>query len=74
MSHIVEIQTEVRDLAAAQAACQRLRLEPPIEGRARLFSGEAAGLIVGRSHSLFLLGGVSDDTKRVEPRCGPLHG
>lgn len=42
MSHIVEIQTEVRDLAAAHAACQRLRLEPPIEDQTRLFSGEAA--------------------------------
>ena len=46
MSHIVEIKTEVRDVAAARAACQRLRLEPPIEGRAKLFSGEATGLIV----------------------------
>jgi hypothetical protein len=27
MSHIVEIKTEVRDVAAARAACQRLRLE-----------------------------------------------
>jgi hypothetical protein len=33
-------------VAATRAACQRLRLETPIEGRARLFSGEATGLIV----------------------------
>ena len=46
MSHIVEIQTQVRDLAAARTACERLGLEAPTEGRARLFSGEAAGLIV----------------------------
>ena len=46
MSHIVQIRTEVKDVAAARAACQRLQLEAPIEGRARLFSGEATGLIV----------------------------
>ena len=46
MSHVVQIATEVRDVAAARAACNRLQLEPPIEGRAQLFSGEATGLIV----------------------------
>lgn len=46
MSHIVEIRTQVRDVAAARAACERLGLEMPALGRARLFSGEAAGLIV----------------------------
>ena len=46
MSHIVRITTEVRDVAAARAACQRLQLETPVEGRAQLFSGEATGLIV----------------------------
>ncbi len=46
MSHVVTVETEVRDVAAARAACNRLQLEPPIEGRARLFSGEATGLIV----------------------------
>ena len=46
MSHVVQIETEVRDVAAARAACQRLQLEMPVEGRARLFSGEATGLIV----------------------------
>ena len=46
MSHVVQIATQVRDVAATRAACQRLRLETPIEGRARLFSGEATGLIV----------------------------
>ena len=44
MSHIVEIKTEVRDVAAAQAACRRLKLEPPVEGKTRLFSGEAVHL------------------------------
>ena len=46
MSHVVQIATEVRDVAAGRAACQRLQLEMPVEGRARLFSGEATGLIV----------------------------
>jgi len=46
VSHVVQIATEVRDVAAARAACQRLQLELPVEGRARLFSGEATGLVV----------------------------
>jgi hypothetical protein len=46
VSHIVEIATEVRDAAAVRAACERLRLEPPAEGTASLFSGEASGLVV----------------------------
>ncbi len=46
MSHVVQVTTEVKDAAAARAACQRLQLEPPVDGRARLFSGEATGLIV----------------------------
>ena len=46
MSHVVEIKTEVKDAAAARAACQRLKLEQPSHGTVRLFSGEATGLIV----------------------------
>lgn len=44
MSHIVTITTEVRDAAAAEAACRRLGLSAPQQGVFRLFSGEAAGL------------------------------
>ena len=44
MSHIVKIQTEVRDAAAAQAACTRLGLPAPKQGTFRLFAGEVAGL------------------------------
>ena len=44
MSHIVEINTEVRDAAAVGAACQRLRLPQPVQGTHRLFSGQIAGL------------------------------
>lgn len=43
MSHIVEIQTEVRDAAAIRAACQRLQLESPVFGEAKLFSGSKTG-------------------------------
>jgi hypothetical protein len=46
MSHIVTIQTQVRDAAAVSAACQRLGLPPPAERTVRLFSGSACGLAV----------------------------
>ena len=46
MSHIVKIQTQLRDAHAVSAACQRLKLGEPISGTAKLFSGEATGLIV----------------------------
>jgi hypothetical protein len=46
MSHIVQIQTEVRDAAAVAAACERLKLPPPRAGTFRLFAGEASGLAV----------------------------
>ena len=46
MSHIVEIRTEVRDPAGVAAACRRLGLPQPERGTARLFEGEASGLLV----------------------------
>ena len=46
MSHIVTIATKVRDAAAVAAACQRLGLPQPAQGTARLYSGEATGLLV----------------------------
>jgi len=46
VSHIVQIQTEVRDSQAVAAACRRLGLPEPVHGTARLFEGEAAGLLV----------------------------
>ena len=46
MSHIVTIKTEVRDATAVQAACRRLGLCEPVQGKARLFSGEVSGLLV----------------------------
>jgi hypothetical protein len=42
----VTIKTEVRDHAAVSAACRRLQLPLPVVGTARLFSGQATGLIV----------------------------
>lgn len=44
MSHTVEIKTEVRDEAAVRAACDRLRLPPPVQGTFKLFNSEAMGL------------------------------
>ena len=46
MSHIVQIQTEIRDPAAIHAACQRLQLPPPVQGKTRLFSSTATGWAV----------------------------
>ena len=46
MSHIVTIQTKVQDAAAITAACARLNLPTPVQGTAKLFSGECTGLLV----------------------------
>jgi hypothetical protein len=44
MSHVVRIETEVRDAGAVRLACERLKLPPPVVGTFRLFSGSATGL------------------------------
>ena len=46
MSHIVSIQTKVHDPVAVAAACARMNLAAPVQGTAKLFSGEATGLVV----------------------------
>ncbi|UUO07884.1 DUF1257 domain-containing protein [Blastopirellula sp. J2-11] len=46
MSHIVSIQTEVRDPAAIRLACDRLRLPEPVFGQAKLFSRSETGWAV----------------------------
>jgi hypothetical protein len=46
LSHIATIEAEARDPAAIAAACRRLGLPEPVEGTARLFEGEATGLLV----------------------------
>jgi hypothetical protein len=47
LSHIVQIQTQVRDPLAVRAACRRLGLAEPVHGTHKLFgSQEATGLAV----------------------------
>ena len=46
MSHIVTIETEVRDASALSAACRRLALAEPVLESAKLFSGAATGYCV----------------------------
>ena len=46
MSHIVTIQTQIRDPGAVEQACQRLKLPPPTLGAHQLFSAAATGLAV----------------------------
>ena len=46
MSHVVTIQTQVRDPAAVVAACLRLGLPPPVRRTVQLFSEIAEGLAV----------------------------
>ena len=43
MSHILQIQTEIRDAEALKLACLRLGLTQPVTGTARLFTEEATG-------------------------------
>ena len=43
MSHVVTIKTQIHDLGALRAACQRLKLDAPVRKTTRLFSGEATG-------------------------------
>ena len=43
MSHIVTIQTQVRDPAAIASACTRLRLPDPVFGTIALFNSDATG-------------------------------
>ncbi|MEK6259910.1 MAG: DUF1257 domain-containing protein [Planctomycetota bacterium] len=46
MSHIVEIKTQVKDVAAVQAACRRLKLAEPQQRTVKVFTTEATGLSV----------------------------
>ena len=46
MSHVVQIQTEVRDPVAIRAACGRLLWPEPVYGEARLFSRSVVGWAV----------------------------
>jgi hypothetical protein len=46
VSHIVTVMTEIRDPDAVRAACRRLGLPEAENGTAKLFSGEATGLLI----------------------------
>jgi hypothetical protein len=46
MSHIVQIQTQVRDPVAIQAACKRLGLSEPVHQTVQLFAAFETGLTV----------------------------
>ena len=46
MSHIVQIQTEIRDPVAIRAACGRLALPEPVFGKTQLFNTSAVGWAV----------------------------
>jgi hypothetical protein len=46
VSHIVSIKTRVHDPVAIAAACRRLGLTEPVHGTARLYSGQATGLLL----------------------------
>lgn len=46
MSHTVTIKTEIRDATAVRAACDRLRLPAPVQGKTRLYQNEVEGLAV----------------------------
>jgi hypothetical protein len=46
VSHIVQIQTEIRDPAAIRAACDRLRLPESVFGATKLFSSSKTGWAV----------------------------
>jgi hypothetical protein len=46
MSHLVTVKTRIHDPAAIAAACRRLGLPAPVQGTAKLYSGEASGLLV----------------------------
>ena len=50
MSHIVQIQTEVRDEAAVQAACSRLHLPRATRGTFQMYSTEETGLGIELPH------------------------
>jgi hypothetical protein len=46
LSHIVTIHTKALDRTAIDAACQRLGLPAVTQGTAKLYSGEATGLLL----------------------------
>ena len=46
MSHLVRIETQVRDQTAVAAACERLKLSAPASGTFQLYAEAATGVAV----------------------------
>ena len=46
MSHVVTIDTQIRDVAALRSACRRLGFAEPVLETTRLFSGQVTGYSV----------------------------
>lgn len=46
MSHMVKIQTQIRDLEAVKAACKKLFLHQPVQGKAQVYQKEMEGVLV----------------------------
>jgi hypothetical protein len=46
VSHLVRINTQVRDRRAVGMACRRLGFAEPTDGTARLYAAEASGLLL----------------------------
>ena len=46
MSHVVKIETQIKDIAGVRAACTRLKLKQPEQGTFKLFSGAVTGWAV----------------------------
>ena len=46
MSHVVQVQTQVKDAAKVRAGCKRLQLDEPVQGDTKLFSQTVTGLAV----------------------------
>jgi hypothetical protein len=46
MSHVVQIQTQVRDPVAVTAACRRLSLPEPVHKTVQLYSSSEEGLTI----------------------------
>jgi hypothetical protein len=71
LSHVVEIQTEVRDPEALRAACRRLALAEPVHETTKLYSGQATGWAVRLPDWKYP---VVFDSAKGEARFDNFHG
>ena len=65
MSHIVSVNTEVRDEAAVQSACSRLHLPRATRGTFELYSSTEVGLGIELPHWKYPVVATSDDSGRL---------